>query len=222
MNTLTKEQIELLKNEDVKAIAELYAKNLYSFDSFASQFEDKKEWKILKYNVCGSIMPTERVNTPDSYPIHSVQYKSETLTVGDDTDKGKIKSFRVNSENKMQIHFHHSDLAPALGWCFISEVKKIERKARFVTNGDGEEIFDDDICYFIHSDKLIVEYDFGWKLAGNISGATYFKSKEKATEFILLNSPKLSVKEVMKVVTDCGTITFIETELIELIKSKTQ
>ena len=128
MNTLTPTQIELLKKnkEDIKVIAlafvnydvssevETLAKD---FDSFAAQFEP--EWKILNWS--GRYADE----------IFKVQYKSETLTVGDLTDRGVIDRFIVSSYGK--------HLLVDTGWTHnynISEVKKIERKVSAFTEED--------------------------------------------------------------------------------------
>lgn len=66
-------------------------------------------------------------------------------------------------------------------------------------NGDGEEIFDGDKEFWT-VDKI--DYSLTrWPLYpsedGSCKSLIYFKSKEKATEYVLLNSPKLSVNDVL-------------------------
>jgi hypothetical protein len=216
MKTLTPTQIELLTNPDVKVIAELYAKNLYSFDSFAAQFTVDPKWKILEM---GKIYGD---NTGKHDFIHSVQYKSETpLTVGDDTDKGKIKGFRITG-NDLLVNCV-VDIRVDNVWN-ISEVKKIERKPRFVTNGDAENVFDGDVFYWVESiDWSIQSAICTDNMQGKQIERTYFKSKEKATEFVLLNSTKLSVNEVMEELAELfefGYFPKAKDLLINLIKSK--
>ena len=125
MKTLTKEQIELLKNEDVKAIASKYAdycfyKSVISkneFDSFASQFTVEPE---------------------------------------------------------------------------------LERKLRFVTN-DNYIVYEGDTTkIYCVTPKYIIGEDYADRLNG-MSLIAYFKSKEKATEYVLLNSPKLSVNNLIDI-----------------------
>ena len=235
MNTLTDKQKELLRSnkEDLKAITLEWCKYgngirkslADDFDSFASQFEP--EWKILsrKSHYDGVHAGNENC-IKFKCDIHSVQYKSETpLTVGDDirflinkkTDI--IKSFHINNENKLFIKCVNSESEPP-----ISEVEKIDRKLRFVTNGDGEEIFESDgnsDCYYFHinnpSTLMVAKFQ---DIAGYKKGYTYFKSKEKATEYVLLNSPKLSVNDVMEIWGYGITADTTKQKLINLVKSK--
>lgn len=227
MTNLTDKQIKLLlsNKEDLKAIMKVYLLHNHdscidTFDSFASQFTVEPEWKILSYNCCQCITPSERVIDKKSYPIHSVQYKSETLTIGDETDKGKITKFEL----KEGLLYVWCNNGKGETWFNIELVKKIERKVRFVTNGDGEEIFEGDKYHYIWTDKfpmkIMNRLADGNKYEGNESHTTYFKSKEKATEYVLLNSPKLSVAEVQKVCIKLGVRDYFFDKLIELVKSK--
>ena len=217
MNTLTGKQKELLRSniEDLKAIVLKWARYTDSgvrtleadFDSFASQFEP--EWKILNWS--GRYADE----------IFKVQYKSETLTVGDETNCGVITGFKV-VDNKMRVLWKGSVCHQ---WADISEVKKIERKPRFVTDGDGEEIFDGDKYHYIWTDNIPLKINTricdGALYEGNQEYTTYFKSKEKAEKYILLNAPRLSVNDVMKVVGQyVFDPSFYKDKLVELVKSK--
>jgi len=108
---------------------------------------------------------------------------------------------------------------------FDSFASQFERKPRFVTNGDGEQIFDGEEYRFIWSNELLTRVaDFGIDGArneGNEPHITYFKSKEKAEAYITLNAPRLSVNDVMEVVGQyVFAPSFYKDKLVELVKSK--
>ena len=211
MNTLTEKQKELLlsNKEDLKAIVLKWARYTDSgvrtleadFDSFASQFEP--EWKILNWS--GRYADE----------IFKVQYKSETLTVGDDTNYGVIRSFEVQNSTLYVVcksDFQYS----------IVMIKKIVRKPRFVTNGDGEEIFDGWLFYWVESIDWSIQSEICTDdRQGKQLERTYFKSKEKAESYITLNAPRLSVNDVMEVVGQyVFAPSFYKDKLVELVKSK--
>ncbi|CAB4172947.1 hypothetical protein UFOVP941_37 [uncultured Caudovirales phage] len=94
---------------------------------------------------------------------------------------------------------------------------ELERKPRFVTNGDGEEIFDGDRCYTVQVNTLSFSTWTCTDTTEVLSFLTYFKSKEKAEEYITLNAPRLSVNDVLNIVVDKD---FYRDKLISLVKSK--
>ena len=242
MNTLTPTQIELLKNntEDIKAISLAWlmmdnaTQNSWdvSFDSFASQFEDKKEWKILSFspqsggNPCtffaGDYDIGIKERLKEGRKIHSVQYKSETLTVGDDTDKGKIEKFRahLNNKNEMIVYMESGQ-----AWN-ISEVKKIERK--ILTTYDCVSIYKH--FQFVYSLDT-KDYATKWKLTagdflkdyGLLDYVLCFSTEEIRDEYITLNAPRLSVNDAMDKAFKYMNISdniLLRDELISLVKSK--
>ena len=173
MTNLTDKQKQLLQNEEVKDLIlefanwqilgmdkEILSKQLTDFTLlFAKQFEEQKDWKIISYNVCGAIMPTERVNTPDSYPINSVQYKDQVLTVGDETNKGKILKFEVYGI-KLKVWIKHPNGSEQ--WCYISEVKKIEKEVLFVTEDVPnalEQICKEEMIALLQSIKMMSDVE---------------------------------------------------------------
>ena len=105
---------------------------------------------------------------------------------------------------------------------FDSFASQFERKVRFVTNGDGEEIFDGDLFYWIESiDWSIQSAICTDDMQGKQIERTYFKSKEKAEAYITLNAPRLSVNDVMEVVGQyVFAPSFYKDKLVELVKSK--
>lgn len=105
---------------------------------------------------------------------------------------------------------------------FDSFASQFERKPRFVTNGDGEEIFDGDYFYWVESiDWSIQSAICTDDMQGKQIERTYFKSKEKAEKYITLNAPRLSVNDVMEVVGSyVFDSSFYKDKLVELVKSK--
>ena len=98
---------------------------------------------------------------------------------------------------------------------------ELERKPRFVTNGDGEEIFDGDRCYTVQVNTLSFSTWTCTDTTEVLSFLTYFKSKEKAEEYMTLNAPRLSVNDVMGVVGQYVFYSsFYKDKLVELVKSK--
>ena len=104
-----------------------------------------------------------------------------------------------------------------LGIQLYSFASQFERKSRFVTNGDGEEIFVGDRCYTVQVNTLSFSTWTCTDTTEVLSFLTYFKSKEKAEEYITLNAPRLSVNDVLNIVVDKD---FYRDKLISLVKSK--
>lgn len=97
---------------------------------------------------------------------------------------------------------------------------ELERKPRFVTNGDGEEIFDGDRCYTVQVNTLSFSTWTCTDTTEVLSFLTYFKSKEKAEEYITLNAPRLSVNDVMEIWGYGITADSTKQKLISLVKSR--
>lgn len=226
MNQLIKRQKELLLNnkEDLKAIVYAYdADRLVLFDEFVKQFEEKKDWEIISYkNLYDGIHVGNENCTKYLCDIHSIKYKDQVFTIGDKTDKGEIGAF-VLRENELKVHVLHGALFD------ISEVKKVERKPLFVTE-DGIDVYVDDEVFQV---SLVSNYTLSKMIYRETvpipppSYFKYFKSKEKAEEFIELNSPKLSVNEVKEELHNKygernETCNNILKRLISLVKSKSK
>lgn len=128
------------------------------------------------------------------------------------SNKEDLKAIVISLWKTQPLSFNSTDEED-----FDSFASQFERKVRFVTNGDGEEIFDGDLCtviedrYFIISSFRCGARDFP------LDGFTYFKSKEKAESYITLNAKRLSVNDVLNIVVDKD---FYRDKLISLVKSK--
>lgn len=98
---------------------------------------------------------------------------------------------------------------------------ELERKVRFVTNGDREEVFDGELFYWVESiDWSIQSAICTDDMQGKQLERTYFKSKEKAEEYITLNAPRLSVNDVMEIWGYGITADSTKQKLISLVKSR--
>ena len=156
----------------------------------------QSEWEILSLK-----NKDNKIISPilDNYiygDIHSVKYKGETFTVGDciqlfSDDKisignSKLKSFLVY-ENEMYCNSE-------AGYSYhIKNVQKLS--AIFVTNGDNEPIFEGNKVYFnLKGEAFIRDMDCDG-LTRQYDGTTYFKSREKALQWLRENAQVLSLKE---------------------------
>ena len=140
----------------------------------------------------------------------------ETLT---DKQKELLSNPDVKAIAEMYLHWWN-DIDANLA--FDSFASQFERKPRFVTDGDGEEIFDGEYFYWVESiDWSIQSAICTDDMQGKQIERTYFKSKEKAEKYITLNAPRLSVNDVMEVVGQyVFDSSFYKDKLISLVKSK--
>ena len=143
------------------------------------------------------------------------------------TDKQKELLLSNKEDLKVIViaFWNHQPLTPETSFAddFDSFASQFERKPRFVTNGDGEEIFDGEEYHFV---STVIPYKIFTENCSLNSGKdmgnkSYFKSKEKAEKYITLNAPRLSVNDVMKVVGQyVFDPSFYKDKLISLVKSK--
>jgi len=163
------------------------------------------------------------INSP-IHKIHSVKRLSdgEVFTVGD---------FIKQGHNYEITGFHQN----YLGYIFI-ETKDISKvfpplsravkvnKPLFTTQ-DGKEIFKDQYFWYVTNCFKIREYSADECWTPKIDGVE-FSTKELAEEYVLMNSPCLSVKATMKIIehyTDvvkCWSNEEFKNSIVELAKSK--
>ena len=175
--------------------------------------EIKKDYEILSV-ITNNNKFIEKVYNQDAtiepyWKIHSVKRLSdgEIFTIGDivkcEDCKGKITSLEIYGndiyltgiDNKMPFGF---TLCKALD-CF--EIPQKIKTPLFTTE-DGVDIFEGDDYY--HTDiKWKIHKSTNAKInSGNligVKGYNYFSTKEKAEEYILMNEPVLSLKDVASI-----------------------
>ena len=181
-----------------------------------SLIEDKLIYNCDKYSkdYINQLFNTIGVN------IHSVKRLSdgEIFTVGDkvvgyNNSIAKIKTIDLVGEISLNIGTDKHE-----GFS-LKNLKK--SKQPLFTTEDGVDIFEgDNYCYFrFHSwtcDNAIANKEFYYqdKFSKN---SLYFSTKEKAEEYILMNKPCLSLKEVLDIV---SFLDRSEKKLKELVKQK--
>lgn len=158
-----------------------------------------------------------------NYYIKSIKRLSdgEIFTIGDTfqndfNNASKIKSIKIIN-NIVYLQYYSKDLYG----CKLSNAKKI--KQSLLTTEDGVEIFEGDYYYKIFIDKNPWREPFTitkvkpihLELSSKI--IKRFSTKEKAEEYILMNKPCLSLKEVLNI---CTFLDRSKKKLEELVKSK--
>lgn len=139
------------------------------------------------------------LNSGVKYHIHSVKRlsDSEVFTVGDrikyNGDDYTIKEFKINN-NKLEIYL--------IGIYVPISIKQIQHiKQPLFTTEDGVDIFKKDRPWYVSKDKFKITGTAD--LIMNISfhpskNYLYFSTKEAAEEYILMNKPCLSAKDILK------------------------
>lgn len=178
-------------------------------------------WSTVQHNE-SYILNNMWNNKTGGYVINSVERLSDNVvfSVGDNTNAGIIKQFNICG-NTLQLKVD--------GLIFLNDylVKKV--KQPLFTTEDGIDIFEGDIYYHTKPDFTI---SYGGKADNKISGNLigyknykYFSTKEKAQEWVVLNKPCLSIKEICPIIGQCNNTTYIDLDkltekLKELVKSK--
>lgn len=130
------------------------------------------------------------INAKMHYDIHSVKRKSdsEIFTIGDNTNFGKIQSFNIKDSNKLIIEYYRKG-----DWQYLNSVQKI-KKPLFISE-DSKEIFEGDEFWFVNK-NLNFKPTKSKNYVKN-SRVLYFSTKEAAENYILMNKPVLSLKDVI-------------------------
>lgn len=180
------------------------------------------------------------------WKIHSVKRLSdgEIFTIGDKVVNGNIINEFELIDNKLKVWtVHPSYTIPIkpkdngsitgcgnMSFNWLNNIKKI--KQPLFTTEDGVDIFKGDDYY--HTDiKLKIHKGTNAKInSGNLiglEGYNYFSTKEKAEEYILMNKPVLSLKDVASIyisadkpITDTTSYSAQNRRIQELVKSKIQ
>lgn len=152
--------------------------------------------------------------------IHSIKRLSdgEIFTIGDKLETGIIKKFYLPDVIQKEITIYVTEDDEDT---YLSEAVKL--KQPLFTTEDGVDIFKNINKYYtpiyIIDKALNIRYcekDFNTKPSNNVK---YFYSKEKAEEYILMNKPILSLKEIYDL-TDKNSGQYNESDLEKLVKQK--
>lgn len=178
-------------------------------------------------------LPLEHYLNASCWNIYSVKRLSdgEVFTVGDKIENGKYKSsitsitldnlcdsdVCIETEGFICAYYNN---------CCLSCIKH-SKKPLFTTE-DGVDIFEGDDCYIIHNwiplKTKVFSDDYGntktvYKFV--------FSTKEAAEEYILMNKPCLSIKDIQSIYVSAkegwrknGNQKFYFEELVKLVKSK--
>lgn len=187
------------------------------------------------------------------YDIHSVKRLSdgEIFTVGDKVEGYKnngIKQITINAFGLRIINDANGDgiVTNQLSWQ-LRDLVKIKSKQPLFTTEDGVEVFVGDKYWCAHDDKFgshsmrwtinsnpyeatdDIFYDYRThegKINQNKNGNYYFSTQEAAKEYILMNKPCLSIKDVQPLFGGAylddspTTLDKLTSNLKKLVKSK--
>ena len=151
--------------------------------------------------------------------IHSVKRlsdgKEEIFTIGDKTTLGIITCFRL-LDNEIMVDFDNRNSI------LLKSTQLQHIKEPIFQTEDGVDIFEGDTIYEIFPTFTIYEtkwYNYYGKNGKPLKNKIYFSTKEKAEEYILMNKPCLSLKEIKETTTIKGLSL---KKLEKLVKSKIQ
>ena len=201
-----------------------YWQEIIKVDYQILQFKDNCKQKIFHLTLNGkyslnkdtsnaTFHLNDILNAPGNVmTIHQVKCIStgEILTVGDNTNIGIIDKFEISEYNLM--------------WglrtniiCVLKHLKKVVRKSLFKTL-DGKEIFDGDSFFFIVDRKIIerkVDVKKEFYDMKNI-----FSTKQAAEDWLVENTPVLSLKEINDVLEKGVNWEVIKQDLKYITKEK--
>lgn len=178
-----------------------------------------------------AVGPDAFINSPN-WSIHSVKRLSdgEIFNIGDYTNFGKIKEFKLITENNIT-----SEIAGNL--CFTENINKIAIrtgdclfanhllddvkicKIPLFTTEDGVDIYENIKLIYVSPNYDVnlhcVDWDINTVKKCMQSGGKYFSTKQAAEEYLLTNKPCLSINDVLKI----DNYNNISCSLLEKLKS---
>jgi hypothetical protein len=204
----------------------------------------EKDYEILSYIDNNNIFTVEdnsEILERLNLKIYSIKRLSdnEIFTIGDKitsslfsklTDIDIIKHFYIPDENFCKIWtniFNINDIIFGTNKFWQSNLHHtIKVKQPLFTTEDGVDIFEGDEFYFLQKDWLKYLNNYGKLIAskGTIAELAYkrFSTKEKAEEYILLNKPCLSLKDIEFAISKTNNAEEKRNKLKDLVKSKIQ
>lgn len=161
--------------------------------------------------------------------IHSVKRLSdgEVFTIGDEYSNNHAGLYTEESIHNIKIVDGECRIYDGQdsGYYPIKYITKLPKKTPLFTTEDGVEIFDKKTSYYLVSNDFKVCFS-SWFSQADLPFKT-FSTKEKAEEYILMNKPCLSIKEITDLVlnnpnrriSDCAELAIINS-FKQLAKSK--
>lgn len=194
----------------------------------------EKDYRILSWDIKYSD------NKIREYHIHSVKRLSdgEVFMVGDSVKnhfvKGKIRKIilALNLSKDVVSSFSYEKYRNTIFLCVDNDHgniplgQAVKNKTKLFTTEDNVEIFEGDKYYSVHIKGLkIIENDDYQPKQGNIHDWKRFSSKKAAEEYILMNKPCLSIKDIAPIIGRVNEITYINLDALtiklrELVKTK--
>lgn len=181
--------------------------NIFYKDEHFQEEKTKRDWEVLKLRIGNTdhIVDADKSDgSAREYHIHSVKRLSdgEVFSIGDEVEwnggyNGGILRFYVKPDEG--LYFDTNNWSNVFfGDSARKIIKVVKPKPLFVTE-DGVEIFEDDYYYSVGKEYNRTGTSRGLTWYNPISGDKYFSTAEAAVEFIIINKPVLSVKDVMGV-----------------------
>jgi hypothetical protein len=185
----------------------------------------EKDYEILSQTpsikVCDTIDSCYviRSTTPEILSVKRLSDR-EVFTVGDSFDAGigtrTIRSFEIDSDRILVIKHEHGCITSGFEGSF-KEAKKKSR-AIFLTH-DGKDIFRGDTVWYVNKKSLYCSYFVsvvGLKFHSDINA--HFLTKELAEDYILRNTPAISINEFWEILSMSGSNKTKIRVLEELVK----
>lgn len=142
------------------------------------------------------------------YNIFSVKrtIDGETFTIGDRTDKGVIKSFELVC----------GDIFAKLDSNYKYSLHNVSKTLLYFTTEDGVGLSRENYVYVVFEDFGVLKYNISAYLDAfpDSPKNKVFSNRTTAEDFVLLNKPSLSLKEVAKAVGECNNTTYIDLDLL--------
>lgn len=203
-------------------ILSFYAKNIagkgdnYIDPDFIWKKQSKNKWaRWSEKRFCTVPYTLEQISNHNNYGIHSIKRLSdnEIFTIGDKVSYSeihkydfKIASFHIIKGNNIELR--------GTGDAFTELTDRVVhvKQSLFVTE-DNVEIFEGDGFYFVKN-KNSKSIDTMWEVSESLDinkqgfkyepqFEVYYKSREKAKEYILMNKPCLSMADILMISAPC-------------------
>ncbi len=161
----------------------------------ASKTATTSDYEILLMGTPPYIHPQDNHCDELNCAIHSVKYLPTGInfTVGDEITKGRITGFQIVND-KMAVGTFTHGLIPLFA---AQHVPKEERKPVFKTNGDNVDIFEGQTYCFVDTSNFTTGNFPATIQRKETAGYIYFSTESAANDYVLMNKPCLSVKEIM-------------------------